>query len=221
MKETLHEALGPLIDVLVAERVAKVEDSFQEKIKDLKKEHERKIREVTDEIKDLKSKQHDLEQYSKREDIIIKGLHVPQSYAEVSAPLQVNGTPNPERVSSPSVIDTVSKFFEKDLGVQVPPNTISTAHPLPSRNGTPSVIVRFSSRDLRNRIYSSRFRLKGKGIYLDEHLTPGNSQLMFEARKLKQSGKIMDCFTRNCTPCVRLSTRKVVPFTSELMNQLG
>lgn len=221
VKETLQDALGPLIEILVSERVAKVEETFNAKLKDVKKEHERKVGEMREELKELRAKQNDLEQYSKREDLIIKGLHVPQTYAEVSAPLQANGAPNPERVSSTSVIDTVTKFFTKDLGVQVPPNAISTAHPLPSRNGTPSVIVRFASRDVRNTIYASRFRLKGKGIYLDEHLTPANAQLMFHARKLKNNGRITDCFSRNCTPCVRLMNRKVVPLTTDLIHQLG
>lgn len=221
VRDTLHEALGPLIELLVSQRVAKVEETFTEKVKELKREHESRIEELRGEINDMKQKQNDLEQYSKREDLIIKGLQVPQTFAEKVATQRGQGESDQARVSSPSVVETVVNFFEKEMGVRVPTNSISTAHPLPSRSGPPSVIVRFSSRDVRNSIYSRRFTLKGRGLFVDEHLTPHNSKLMFHARKLKVSGKVLDCFTRNCSPYVRLVDRRVVPFSMELLHNLG
>lgn len=220
VKATLHEALGPLIDMIVAEKIAKVEENFKIKMKELRKAHDKQVQGLNDEIHGLRVRQNDIEQYSKREDLIIKGLHIPQTYAQRASAPQVDDRPGPMHAVSPSLTETVVDFFDKDMGVQVPVSAISTAHPLPSRNGPPAVIVRFSSRDARNLVYSKRFALKGKRIFVDEHLTSENSKQMFNARKLKHDKKILDCFTRNCAPFVRLLDRRVVPFNNDLQNTL-
>lgn len=226
VQETLNAALGPLIELIVTQKVAEVEESFNAKIKDIKKRHDDELKVVKGELAMLQKRQGDLEQYSRREDLIIKGLQIPQTYAEKARnwnPSQTNSFLESEReeaISSPSLVESVTSFFEKDMGIQIPSGSISTAHPLPSKNGPSSIIVRFTSRDCRNRVYSRRFSLKGKKVYVDEHLTAANARLMYHGRQLKTTRKVLDCFTRNCNPFVRLLDRRVVSLNAEVLSRL-
>lgn len=221
VREELARSMGEMLELVVEEKVNAVKTQLNEKMAEMKRRHEGDVKQLKDEIKELRKKQGDIEQYSRREDLIIKGLEVPQTLAERVRNSRPEGqqadTPS---AASPRTVEIVTNFLQDTLGVSTPNGSISTAHPLPSRNGQATVIVRFSSRDVRNAVYANRFRLKGKRIYIEEHLTAENAKAMYEARQLKRQGKLRDCFTKHCTPFVRLVDNRVVPLTDELLHNM-
>jgi hypothetical protein len=86
---------------------------------------------------------------------------------------------------------------------------ISTAHRLKAgpKDKTRPIIVRFSNRDVRNKVYSAKKLLKGStsGVFISEHLTKPDSELFFEARKLLREKKIFAAWIQNGLVHVRFS----------------
>ena len=117
------------------------------------------------------------EQYSRRNNIRIRGLAVADNNCKM----------------------TVSNFISNTLGLrddegrrlQLKPTDIEAAHPLhphprrqTSRQTTqPTIIVRFHDRDLRDRVISCRKQLKGKPITITDDLTSRNQQMLMKLRE--------------------------------------
>lgn len=48
-------------------------------------------------------------------------------------------------------------------------------------------------------------KLKGTGVYLNEHLTKKTAEIARQARSLKKQNKIQATWTRNCKVMIRLN----------------
>lgn len=202
----LAKELESFVELCVNERIEKTEKSFDSKLKEQAKEKDREIFSLKKEINSIKNDMEDLKSYSYREDLILKGVEIHQTYAEKS---------NPEMTAETSVTDQVLSFFKENLDLTVPKEAVSTAHILPSkpnmmlgpqrRKPLPKTIVRFANRDWRNKIYSSRFSLRGKNVFIEEHLTSHTQELLAKARELKRDKRVYNCFSRNCKAYIRLS----------------
>ena len=64
--------------------------------------------------------------------------------------------------------------------------------------------MRFSNRKEKVRLLRQGRKLKGTGVFINEHLTKKNIELAKHARKLRNDGKIKDTWSRNCTVFVRM-----------------
>ena len=132
-------------------------------------------------VKNHESEINDLEQYSRRSHIRIRGLRVQQGESYKGA---------------------VARFCSTRLRVRILESDLDDAHPLPSRTtprattGQPdglashppphTMIVRFFRRDQRDNVLRSRKLLKDQGIVISEDLTKKNQALL---RKLKDSNQ--------------------------------
>ena len=91
--------------------------------------------------------------------------------------------------------------------IEIRPEEISACHTLgrPSKDGKHTVIVRFASRKSKTVTMKKGKRLKGSGIYLNDHLTSKNSELAKSARDLKRdsNGKIIRTWTWDCKVFVK------------------
>jgi hypothetical protein len=100
-----------------------------------------------------------------------------------------------------AVTSTVVAFFNDVLHVDVAPSDISTAHRMKAgpKDATRPVIIRFSSRRVRDAVFRAKKCLKNqtKPIYISEHLTKANSDLFFGSRKLLKKKKIYSTWTQN------------------------
>jgi hypothetical protein len=130
-------------------------------------------------IKKHESEINDLEQYSRRSHIRIRGLRVQTGETYKGA---------------------VARFCANRLHVQILETDLDDAHPLPSKttprattaqsNGPPTqpplptIIVRFFRRDQRDAVLRARSALKNQGIVIMEDLTKRNQELL---KKLKDS----------------------------------
>ena len=181
----------------------------QEIIRGLQKENADK----STKIRAMEEQMNDLEQYSRRENLVISGLHMIGSYA--SAANRRSTENNPDDGSDTSQQDksimahNFTNFVKQRLHIDMNVNDINDIHPLGKPitiNGksTRRLIVRFNNRIIRDNIYYERLQLGRSGIYISEQLTEKNSELFYQARKLRKAGKFKNTWTSHGAIMVRL-----------------
>lgn len=104
-----------------------------------------------------------MEQYSRRNNLRIYG--VPESANELT--------------------DTVvMKICSEKLGVNVPFESIDCCHRLgKAENGTRPILIKFVSRNCKDKVYNNKKKLKGTKIIVREDLTKKKAALMKEVQK--------------------------------------
>lgn len=127
--------------------------------------------------------------------IIISGLRE-SSYAERST--DSSATNSPQAESHAAVERTVLDVINNKLNVEAKPENIAVAYRLKKgqKDSTRPIFVKFTSRKVRDAVYSARKKLDGQNIYISEHLTKENSDLLFKARQLKRDGQIFSTWSR-------------------------
>ena len=135
--------------------------------------------------KHLNAKVNDAEIYQRRNNLIFTGL--PLCIAGVAA-----GSNDLLSDSSEFIASQIATFCSDRLVCPVAVQSISVAHALQSRGNqknSQSVIVRFSSRFVRDNVYYSRMNLKNycsssnTKVYINEDLTSVNRKILLEARR--------------------------------------
>ena len=157
-------------------------DQITGQIEDIKKENEdlkSKVEHLSNQNKILTESVNDLQQYSRKDNLIINGIPT---------------------VENEDVREQV-KLVAKALNIVLHDSDICTAHRLPSRKDRiPAIVVRLNNRDKKsNMIKSSRQkRLNGKDlnfvpavpIYVSDHLTTHTAAILRKANDLKRKEKI-------------------------------
>lgn len=168
---------------------------------------EKIMQEKDDKIKHLESRVEDLEQYTRKEDIIITGLKIQRPFAEV---VRGESEFNMDRNGYNSVENQVMDTLNSN-GINIADHEISACHTLGKRNddGKQNVIVRFVSRKSKVRTLINARKLKGTGIYINEHLTKKNADLAKAARDLRRAEKIQNTWIRDCKVFVKDHESKV------------
>ncbi|KAL1448407.1 hypothetical protein WDU94_012390 [Cyamophila willieti] len=129
---------------------------------------------------------NDLQQYIRRENVLI--TNYPHSENE-------------------NIENIVCKLGEK-IGVPINfKQDVQAAHRNPSRNAIQPIIVRFVNRQLRNKFVQTgrtkKLRHGDNYVYFNDHLTPMNSKIFFEARSLYKAKKLKGAWTSNGTVMIR------------------
>ncbi|XP_070546414.1 uncharacterized protein [Ptychodera flava] len=147
------------------------------------------------ELSNTQEELHDLQQYSRRNNIEIHGI--PQRNGEDTNDIVV-------RVAAA-------------VGVDITPNDIDISHRLPSRQNPnqerhqpPAIIVKFVRRSVRNSIYYARKNLRGQtpnqirigdnntnNIYINENLTPTMKRLFHQVNERRKQLKWRFIWTSN------------------------
>ena len=186
LEKILDEKLNPLSEQLkealatvktLNTKIEQMEDTFgtlQEENKALKQEQVSLKAQVLRSANDLK-----LEQYTRRDCLEIRGIPLPED-------LRVEDTNN-----------IVLQLSQK-MGIPLERNDISVSHRIRSSRASvdPAIIVKFVRREMRERLYRSRKRLKSittadlgfsvdKKIFINESLTPKNKELFKDCLKFK------------------------------------
>ena len=201
--EKFHKVFDCLIDMMVEEKVKAVKQDIEASFKKIFEQKDRELEELKAEVDLIKSEQSKSLQYSYREDLIVKGLKIEQTNADAAS----------NEASPDCLKSTVLSVFNDKMNVKVEKSEISTVHFLGKPNkDNRNVIVRFVNRDTKTTIFKNKKSLQGKNIYIEEHLTPENSKLLYEARQLKKQKLIESCWTNNCVLYMRLLDGKVKKF---------
>jgi len=192
--------------LMVEEPLTKKLESVLRKCSDLKKENpalklalataEKSIDLVTRSNAELFVRMKNQECYSRRENIVIRGM--PEvSYAEAgSASVGCTAQDDIPSGTTLAVEQSVIALCRENLGIEILPGEISTAHRI--KKGKKDLTL-FVCTKTRNRVMPAKFFLKSDGsrIYILEHLTYTASKCFYEARKLVREKKIASAWTMN------------------------
>ena len=145
------------------------------------------IKELKDTVSKLESKVEELEQHGRRDSLRIAGI--PE---------------NKEHDDTDTAILNICQAIAVDPPVQ--PSDIAVSHRLGKlQDGkTRQVIVKFATRNVRERVYSAKKNIKTarttdaslKNVYINEDLTKYRANLAKEARDMRNSGLISDTWTQ-------------------------
>lgn len=134
------------------------------------------LKRVEEENKELKAKLSDLDQYGRKNDVIIQNI--------------------PE-VENENLVKVLAEVANK-IGVSIREFDITVAHRLPTKKGVRPVIVRFHSAEKKKEIMKAAKTIKPAGrdlglnttapIYFDDHLSRETKQRWFEAREMVDAG---------------------------------
>jgi hypothetical protein len=216
--DAISKALSPSIALSIDEVLGKRLEGLVTSVRDLKGEVTRlnkQCDEVHKENTTLKQqiiiqdrRLDDLETYSRSDNLIIRGLPE-QSAAERAtggAALDDHATLD----NHTSVESTVIAFVKDSLGIDLLPRDVSIAHRIKAgpKDLARPIVVRFTSRKVRNLVYSSKKKLKdcGHRVFISEHLTKAASDLFFEARKLVRDKRLSAAWTQNGQIFVKASS---------------
>jgi hypothetical protein len=213
--ELLGKALGPFIAASLEETLIKRLDGLSTAVKDLRTSNDvlvkrqaamdKEMDELRARVNDNAARVEDTEIYSRAHDLIIRGL------PETSYASRAHGATVPKELLSSSVSPSAegSEALDQNiidlcghhLGVKVDPRDISIAHRLRAsdRESCRPVLVRFTSRRIRDAVYRSKKSLKSlpkdASIFISEHLTKNASNVFFEARKLVKEKSLAGAWT--------------------------
>lgn len=154
------------------------------------------IKEKDKKIEELERRVDDLEQYTRMEDIVISGLETTHcTYARITA-ADKEGEDAPRGELCILEQPVINFFSSKDISIDS--QNIAACCTIPQRRDNRSNIIRFVSRKHKHEVLKQVKKLKGTGVYVNEHLTKRNGEIARQARILKKEKRIQDTWTRNC-----------------------
>ena len=127
----------------------------------------------------LENKLNEIEQYSKKTNIIIS-----------SSTDFLNKSDNKK--------SEFINFVKNQLNIDIDPYDIVAIHELPNKNkDIYKTIVKFHFHETKSKIFKNIKKLKDTNIYINDHLTKYNSEIFYKARNLLKDSKIKYCWTVN------------------------
>ena len=181
MKQITHPSREEFADMISSE--------LHKQLKPYKDEllaKDREIKELKETISVLDRKLDDLEQHGRRDSLRIAGIPEKEEHDDTDA----------------AVLD-ICQAIKVDPPVQPTDIAVSHRRGRPSEGRTRQVIVKFATRNVRERVYSAKKELKNvredenmKRIYINEDLTKFRANLARDARALRNSGVINDTWTQ-------------------------
>ena len=177
------------------QRLLQGQSSMQQLINSLVQSNKKK----DEEIKRLGQRVDELEQYTRRDDVIVNGLKTkPRTFASVASSNPDEKAENTPQHEQESIEDQVISFL-RDKDIELSPAEISACHPLPIKDKTKPqpIVIRFVSRKTKQRLMSNAKKLKGTSVFINEHLTSKNANIAREARAMVKDRTLNSCWTRN------------------------
>lgn len=155
--------------------------SLVEEVRELKAQ----INKRDQRIELLEQRIDDVEQHSRANDLIITGLDTKHcSYARATAGVQQGEDAPPEELHI--LEQQVAQFLSrKDMKTK------------------PTIVVQFANRKPKIALLRQSKKLKGTGVYVNEHLTKKNAEMARNGRVLRQQNKIQATWTRNGTVFIK------------------
>ena len=171
-------------------------------------------------ITTLESNIDDLEQYSRRENLIFTG--VPLSYSEAIA----SSTKKDDQVT----VDKIMKLCQKNLNITIHSENIATAHPLKGSNSSrnPSaILVHFVRRSVHDNVFHANSLHKDfnqfctdttSRIFINEDLTDKRCKLLADAHVKFKSNILQSVGTSGCQIKIKTLTcnKATLRFMAEL-----
>ena len=178
VKQMLHQEISEIVTIKV--------DSATLSLKSELKEVRDKCKVLEEEVKMLKVKQDDAEQYSRRMCLRISGL--PETEAE-DVPKLVLDFANKININIvPEDIDRAHRVGRPHLNAPSDRNRQDETSVSGSRRDR-EIIIKFTNSSARIRLLRGRAKLREdriKNVFINEDLTPGRKMLAYECRKIQR-----------------------------------
>lgn len=176
------------------------------------------MREKDARISTLEQRIDELEQYTRRDDLVITGIKTRhRTYARMTANAET--TEDALREELQSLEQQVVDFLNRN-NINIRKEAISACHTLPSKseNSASAVVIRFICRKQSNDVLMQAKKLKRTNVYINEHLTKKNGGIAREARMLRKQKKITGTWTWNGNVWIREQdgSAKVIKTMKEL-----
>lgn len=167
-------------------------------------------------IVELEKKFNDLEQYTRRDDVLISGLKTQhRSYAQATAnEVTTDDAPLEQLLSLEQQV--VNFLQSKNFDVQTEDISICHTLPVKSVKFKSPIVIRFISRKMRNNVLMQAKKLKGTGVYINEHLTKKNGDIAREARLLRKQKGILATWTRNGNVWIKVEEKSPAKMIREI-----
>ena len=223
-RQDLREALmACLEDDAVLERLSdklaeRIEATVNFAVAAAVAEKDREIRELKLELQETANQVNELEQYSRKQCVNVKG--VPETQGENAAEL---------------VLQIASA-----AGVELSPSDVDVAHRVgrPREGRHRAIIARFATVTARQRVYDKRRELRNatavtgsavttdalRQIYISDSLTKRNEETMYNARQMKKDGVIWAAWTDNGKMKIKMERNgatKIINSTEHLRELVG
>jgi len=169
-------------------------------------------------IQELETRIDDLEQYSRKEDLIITGLDIviKKTFAEAVENDDESATAekNKEPTMKENEVETQTIAFLNKFGMNVQESEVSACHFLGKKrdDGKRNVIIRFVSRKTKERVLfyaRTSKKMRETKVFVNEHLTKKNGQIAKRARELKKEGKLIDTWVRDTKVFIKIGEKQV------------
>lgn len=169
--DVLEKIKTVIMEAITQQVTQDVYDAMSMDLAVIRKEQDtikKNVEEIQEKLKNLQTSLDDQEQYSRREC------------------LRFYGVPEKESEKTDDVIRDISSSL---LEVTLTENDIARSHRITPRGGRREeqpnpIIVRFSTYNVRQRVYEAKTKLKGSDIFMQEDLTPIRRDLLNRARKM-------------------------------------
>lgn len=104
-------------------------------------------------------------------------------------------------------LETTHRTYERAAAdIPIASKHTASCHTMPQKqNNSPNIIIQFVSRKHKIEVLKLSKRLKGTGVYVNEHLTKRNTEIARQARILREEERIQGTWTRNCKVTIRLN----------------
>lgn len=212
---SLDQKLSVKIDVQASEifTVNKRVDALEKKLADLNSENSalrESIKALSTRVESTNTSNDDLEQYMRGDNLLLHGVPLP---ADGSKEMDIRKL----------VVDSLTASMP---GANLLKEHISVAHRLPlprqlpnasaARTKPPAIVIRFASREERNRILANRRLLKGKSLTLTEQLTHRRAQLLRKAGDLVAQHKLTSAWSHDGKILVKTRSNATTVIGSEV-----
>ena len=158
-----------------------------------------KVNELNEENNRLKTRIDIVETQLRANNLVICGLP-DASLAEVVATSSGDKVGQEQRVTRRDTVQAVVNCCNSKLGANISENDIQSSYRIPSKSGPRPIVVSFTSKMVRDRVYALRKSLhkdRSSKIFINEHLTKPNSEIFARARKLVKDKKLSSAWTWN------------------------
>jgi len=144
----------------------------------------------------------------------VSGLTIQRTFVEpvINDDESATAEKNMEPTMKENEVEKQTLEYLNKFGMNILDTEVSACHVLGKKkiDGTQTVIIRFVSRKTKERVLLyARKKMRGSGVFVNEHLTKKNGQIAKRARELKKAGKLMDTWVRDTKVFIKIAEKQV------------
>ena len=195
---TSLDMVGPVTNEAIAQLLRGLATTIKKSVNVTIERKDAEIRDLQTRLTNVEERCDDLEQYSRRNTVRIRGVA--------------------EALNENTDI-VVKELAARKLSVDIPDSDVVRSHRVGRRaedRSTPrDIIVRFTTHNTKTSVMRSARKLKRTHVFINEDLTKTRATIAWEARTLKRERKISDTWTRDGVIFVKKCESGIQSFTTQ------